>query len=126
MPVTGSNSPIRKTIRNYTANSFIENLKQKDSLFLFVGKTTGWTADAVFDGSEYTAAAGNTAGSSIYLHPADTINEDLKISKNIISMKAINSSDINFMIPRINWAGSTQYVEYDHDAGYRSVSGYGC
>ena len=116
MPATGSNSPIRNSIRNYTATSFIETLREKDNLFLFVGKTTGWTADGVFDGSEYSESGGNTANASIFNHPIDSVNQDAVISRNIVAMKAINTSDISYMIPRVDWAGSTQYVQYNHEA----------
>ena len=110
-----TNSPIRNSIKRYTANSFIESLKEKDNLFLFVGKTTGWTAEGEFDGTEYTTHGGNTGGSSVFAHPLDSVEEDARISRNIVAMKAINSSDISYMIPRVDWLGSTQYVQYDHE-----------
>tara|TARA_R100000152_G_C6777027_1_gene206601 strand:+ start:760 stop:2832 length:2073 start_codon:yes stop_codon:yes gene_type:complete len=109
------NSPIRKSMRRYTADSFLRSLRDRDNLFLFVGRTTGWTAEGVFDGSEYTTHGGNTGGSSVFVHPLDTVNEDAKASRNIVAMKAINSSDIAYMVPRVNWLGSTQYVQYDHE-----------
>ncbi len=116
MAATGSNSPIRTAIRNYTANSFIESLREKDNLFLFVGKTTGWTADGVFSGEDYSESGGNTGNTSIYNHPIDSVNEDAAISRNIVAMKAINTSDISYMIPRVDWLGSTQYVQYNHES----------
>ncbi len=124
MSSTGSNSPIRKSIRNYSAKAFIDTLKEKDNLFMFIGKTTGWTADGVFDGSDYSTSRGNTAGESIFNHPIDSAFEDGEISRNMIAMKAINASDISYMIPRYDWSGSTQYTQYNHQENLESKRYY--
>ena len=90
-----SNSPIKNSLKKYFVSSFINTAEITDNLFLFVGKTTGWDS------------SGPPADT-----PADTVTDDIDIMRNIIAYKAIQPSDINYMIPKNEWTYGAKYDEY--------------
>jgi hypothetical protein len=90
-----SNSPIKSALKKYFVSSFINNAELRDNLFFFIGKTTGW------------GESGPTAGT-----PEDTVIDDIDIMRNIIAYKAIQPSDINYMIPKNEWTYGAKYDEY--------------
>jgi len=90
-----SNSPIKSALKKYFVSSFINSAESKDKLFFFIGKTTGWDE------------SGPSAGT-----PEDTIVDDIDTLRNIIAYKAIQPSDINYMIPKNEWTYGAKYDEY--------------
>lgn len=90
-----SNSPLKSALKKYFVSSFINSAESKDKLFFFIGKTTGWDE------------SGPSAGT-----PEDTIVDDIDTLRNIIAYKAIQPSDINYMIPKNEWTYGAKYDEY--------------
>lgn len=56
--------------------------------------------------------------------PTDTSNTFYDFWNNAIGMKKINASDMNLVIPRVDWSSGTQYTEYTQDTElfYKGVS----
>ena len=47
--------------------------------------------------------------------PVDTANTFYDFWNNLIGIKKITASDMNLVIPRVDWAASTKYIEYTQD-----------
>lgn len=47
--------------------------------------------------------------------PIDTANSYFQYWNDLIGLKRINSSDVNLVIPRVDWISGTIYTEYDPD-----------
>jgi hypothetical protein len=47
--------------------------------------------------------------------PVDTSNTFYDLWNNLIGMKKITASDMNLVIPRVDWTANTVYVEYNQD-----------
>ncbi len=65
--------------------------------YVAIGKQTEWA-------NSDTAAA-----------PVDTANTFYQFWNNMIGMKKITAADMNLVIPRVDWAANTVYVEYNQD-----------
>jgi len=65
--------------------------------YVAIGKQTEW-------------ASGDTAAA-----PVDTANTFYQFWNNMIGMKKITAADMNLVIPRVDWAENTVYVEYTQD-----------
>ena len=47
--------------------------------------------------------------------PVDTANTFYDVWDNLIGMKKLNASDMNLVVPRVDWQSDTLYVEYNQD-----------
>lgn len=47
--------------------------------------------------------------------PVDTANTFYDFWNNLIGIKKITASDMNLVIPRVDWAANTKYIEYTQD-----------
>lgn len=56
-----------------------------------------------------------TWDNSIPPQPIDTTNSTNEIFRTLVALKKINSSDINLVIPRVDWLTGTKYKEYTED-----------
>lgn len=63
--------------------------------YLFIGKNTAWADEELPD------------------TPFETDKEKVELFKNILAYKRVQSSEINSVVPRINWAANTIYDFYD-------------
>ena len=70
---------------------------------MFLGKATGFTS----------STTGGTDSSPPT--PADSIKDEAFAWDSMLGAKLISSSDIQYSIPRRNWANSTIYDMYEHD-----------
>ena len=51
----------------------------------------------------------------------DSIQEEKQIWKNIYAAKKISGSDIEFVIPRVNWTANTKYNNYDDKINFSDL-----
>jgi hypothetical protein len=96
MPTTSS---ILKTILHKSlAEGIFKDVTQKNSnYYYFLGKTLQWTDDITPP------------------YPVDSYAYERAVRSDIITLKAITSSDVSFVIPRINWTTGTIYDMYDDE-----------
>jgi hypothetical protein len=47
--------------------------------------------------------------------PVDTSNSVYDLWNNLIGIKRLNASDMNLVVPRVDWTSGTVYVEYNQD-----------
>lgn len=76
---------------------FNEIVSRRSNYFYFIGRVLSWP-----DPQSPPA-------------PEDTFTYELDTRNEIISVKKIQSTDVSFVIPRINWEQSTVYDQYDGD-----------
>ena len=55
--------------------------------------------------------------------PADSVQQEYDTFDDLLAVKRINSSDVSFAAPRINWTSGTTYDYYRHDYGNRITGG---
>jgi hypothetical protein len=96
MPTTSS---ILKTILHKSlAEGIFKDVTQKNSnYYYFLGKTLQWSDDLAPP------------------YPVDSYAYERAVRSDIITLKAITSSDVSFAIPRINWTTGTVYDMYDDE-----------
>lgn len=80
-----------------SAKNFEKNITANANTYVAIGRQTSW-------------ANGDTIPT-----PVDTANTFYDLWDNIIGLKKINASDVNVVVPRIDWAANTIYVEYNQD-----------
>ena len=96
MPTTSS---ILKTILHKSlAEGIFKDVTQKNSnYYYFLGKTLQWSDDLAPP------------------YPVDSYAYERAVRSDIITLKAITSSDVAFVVPRVNWTTGTIYDMYDDE-----------
>lgn len=103
--IEGSLDPCISSIR--------EIIRQRTSVYLFIGKCTPWESSDKFSGANELTNDLNPPT------PPDTVqNVDFEIWRNMIAAKKINPNDVKHVIPRYDWSlnndGSGKvYSQYD-------------
>lgn len=87
-------------LKSYLHNSIAEGLyneiqNRSARYYYFLGKTIEWVDD------------------SVPPYPVDSFAYELETRKEIITMKEIKSTDVSFVIPRVDWTSGTIYDMYD-------------
>jgi hypothetical protein len=87
-------------LKSYLHNSIAEGLyneiqNRSARYYYFLGKTVEWVDD--------TAPP----------YPIDSFSNELETRNEIITMKEIKSTDVAFVIPRVDWTSGTIYDMYD-------------
>jgi hypothetical protein len=88
--------PNLNTVRNriFTATSYESSLTGSSSnTYLGIAKPLSWT-------------------SNVPPVPVETTSNVNDIFRTLVSLKKITSSDINLVVPRVDWASGTTYTEY--------------
>ena len=88
---------LRTNFKNSVIHSFYDKFSSFSDTknYLFIGKVTEWEND-------------NSPPTAL-----DSLKEELDAWKNMLVCKRINSSDVVFVIRRINWTYGTKYTQYD-------------
>jgi hypothetical protein len=90
-----STSVIKQRIHQAVAESVLNEIQSKQSrYYYFLGKTLNFSTNNVE-------------------LPESSITYEYETRNNIIALKAINASDVSFVIPRISWQSGTVYDMYD-------------
>lgn len=101
---------LRKEYSILKAKSLIDALSRTspsaESLYAFIGKTDPWADDNSPD------------------TPTQDITDEFLTRGGMIGLKKINSSDLAFVIPRVNWTSGTVYDEYDADDALLSTKSF--
>lgn len=87
-------SIITNHMRIVNSDTFARRISLQPT-YLFIGKNTAWADEELPD------------------VPFETDNEKIELFKNILAYKRVQSSEINSVVPRINWAANTIYDFYD-------------
>lgn len=92
--------PTSSLLKSYLHNSVAEGLyneiqNRSARYYYFLGKTVAWVDD------------------STPPYPIDSFAYELDTRKEIITMKEIKSTDVSFVIPRVDWIRGTIYDMYD-------------
>lgn len=92
--------PTSSLLKSYLHNSIAEGLyneiqNRSARYYYFLGKTIEWVDD------------------STPPYPVDSFAYELETRKEIITMKEIKSTDVSFVIPRVDWTTGTIYDMYD-------------
>jgi hypothetical protein len=87
-------------LKSYLHNSIAEGLyneiqNRSARYYYFLGKTISWDNDLIPP------------------YPVDSFAYELDTRKEIITMKEIKSTDVSFVIPRVDWTSGTIYDMYD-------------
>ena len=97
---------ITEKFRKHNANQFHESFSEAAAsvYYLFIGKATAFTSSTT------------TGSDSSPPTPADAVGEVQYYAwDSMLAAKKITSSDIQFAIPRRNWANGTTYDMYKHN-----------
>ena len=96
---------ITEKFRRHQATQFYESFSETASnkYYLMIGKTTPFTA-ATSGGTDETPAT-----------PADDVTTEYYAWDHAIALKNVASTDVNFAVPRRDWANSTVYDMYEHN-----------
>lgn len=94
--------PTSSLLKSYLHNSIAEGLyneiqNRSARYYYFLGKTIEWVDD---NNPPY---------------PIDSFAYELETRKEIITMKEIKSTDVAFVIPRVDWVSGTIYDMYDDE-----------
>lgn len=92
--------PTSSLLKSYLHNSIAEGLyneiqNRSARYYYFLGKTIEWVDDTTPP------------------YPIDSFSYELETRKEIITMKEIKSTDVAFVIPRVDWISGTIYDMYD-------------
>ena len=87
-------------MKSFMVGSLIDSIEnsETENLFFYIARPTGWT-----EGNE--------------VNQPDTVSADNDSRRQIIAMKAIKPSDVNFLIPKNPWTSGTLYQEFSDDLG---------
>ena len=87
-------------MKSFMVGSLIDSIEnsETESLFFYIARPTGWT-----EGNE--------------VNQPDTVSADNDSRRQIIAIKAIRPSDVNFLIPKNPWTRGTLYQEFSDDLG---------
>ncbi len=56
--------------------------------------------------------------------PVESSNNYYSVWNNLIAAKKVTAADMNLVVPRIDWANGTTYVEYTQDLNLSSESSF--
>ena len=103
---------ITEKFRQHNADQFVESFSEAaaSTYYLFLGKATGFTS----------STTGGTDSSPPT--PADSVKDEAFAWDAMLGAKLIASTDIQYSIPRRNWANSTIYDMYEHDVSASNTS----
>ena len=95
---------LRTNFKNSVIHSFYDKFSSFSDTknYLFIGKVSEWEND-------------NSPPTAL-----DSLKEELDAWKNMLVCKRINSSDVVFVIRRIDWTYQTKYAQYDDASGLYS------
>ena len=87
-------------MKSFMVGSLIDSFENSDTenLFFYIARPTGWT-----EGNE--------------VNQPDTVAADIDSRRQIIAMKAIKPTDVNFLIPKNPWTSGTLYQEFSDNLG---------
>jgi len=88
-------------------NSFTGNY-----YYLGVGRPEAWATSTRGD-----ARTVNEGTDSSPILPADSLQSQLYAYDDLLAVKQVTSSNVSYVVPRINWATGTVYDYYRHDYG---------
>ena len=91
---------LKTTMKSFMVGSLIDSFENSDTenLFFYIARPTGWT-----EGNE--------------VNQPDTVAADIDSRRQIIAMKAIKPTDVNFLIPKNPWTSGTLYQEFSDNLG---------
>ena len=103
---------ITEKFRQHNADQFVESFTEAaaSTYYLFLGKATGFTS----------STTGGTDSSPPT--PADSVKAEAFAWDAMLGAKLIASTDIQYSIPRRNWANGTIYDMYEHDISASNTS----
>ena len=96
---------ITEKFRQHNATQFYESFSEASAnvYYLMIGKSTPFTA----------ATSGGTDDSPGT--PADDVGTEFYTWDHTTALKNISSSNVQYAIPRRDWANSTTYDMYEHN-----------
>ena len=86
--------------------------------YLGIGKPSAFGTKTRPDGRTENLGTDSTP-----ITPADSVQQEYDTFDDLLAVKRINSSDVSFAAPRINWTSGTTYDYYRHDYGNRITGG---
>ena len=101
-------NPLKQTFKTRLITKFLQQLQDGDgdSLFLGIGKTTGWNDE------------------SNPPQPLDTLEAETNFWREVIALKKISTRDIALVIPRHNWTAGTVYDAFRDDVDMSDLKFY--
>ena len=91
-----NSSLLKSTLHNSIAEGLYSEISTRSArYYYFLGKTLNWENEAVPP------------------FPIDSFNYELQTRNEIITLKEIKSTDVAFIVNRIDWASGTVYDQYD-------------
>lgn len=93
---------LTKNLRLHNAEQFIESLVEPSNtiLYAFVAKSSPWE--------------NGLDSSNVIPNQLDNVELKYNIHDQLIALKRITSSDVEYVIPRYDWVENTVYNYYDH------------
>ena len=107
---------ITSKFRRNNAQQFEESFGEASPniYYLGIGKPTAFgTKNRADDRTD------NIGTDSAPVTPADSVQDEYDTFDDLLAAKRIQSSDVSFAAPRINWTTNTTYDIYRHDYGNR-------
>ena len=103
---------ITEKFRRHQATQFYESFSETASnkYYLMIGKTTPFTA-GTSGGTDETPAT-----------PADDVASEYYAWDHAIALKNVASTDVNYAVPRRDWANSTVYDMYEHNVSSSNLT----
>lgn len=98
-------SRFKKTIANAIYNEILSNTSK---YYHFIGKENLWTDFLSPFINSQDPAVGDVPGA-----PSDNFRYELHVRRDILSVKKISSSDVSYIVPRIDWEYGEIYDMYD-------------
>ena len=107
---------ITSKFRRNNAQQFEESFGEASPniYYLGIGKPTAFGTKTRADGR-----TDNIGTDSAPVTPADSVQDEFDTFDDLLAAKRIQSSDVSFACPRINWTSGTTYDIYRHDYGNR-------
>lgn len=95
------------TVNHYIneIDSFIADIRDtRNSYYVFVGRPQPWAN-----------SSGGDDDSSVLVANGSVSQYELTVYDDLVYGKLINTDDVSYMIPRVNWTSGTVYSRYDQD-----------
>lgn len=98
---------VRDSLHTSLCETYYSNvLAGRDNLYYFIGSVVPWNMSDL--PPDYTG----------------TVEEEMEVRQDIISIKKIQPSDISFGVRRINWVAGTTYDQYDSNVALKGKNFY--
>jgi hypothetical protein len=92
-----TSSLLKSALHNSIAEGLYNEIQNRTArYYYFLGRTIQWTGD-----------------DTVPPFPVDSFDYELKTRSEIITMKEIKSTDVAFVVPRVDWVTGTVYDMYD-------------